>query len=324
MHFSTPSRSFILLAALHVTLTGCGTSETTKTTAATSSTGASTGGMGGTGGAGGTGGDGGAVVIGGDRPVSVHVPPAYDPAKPAPLVLLLHGYGASGNIQELYFNLKAETDPRGYIFAAPDGLVDPDGKRYWNATNACCDFVPTNVDDSTYLSTVIDQIKARYNVDPKRVYLVGHSNGGFMSYRMACDHADQIAAIVSLAGATFADDSKCKPSQPVAVLQIHGDADGTIAYLGGTLGPNAFPSALQTAQFWAAHDGCDPMPTAGGTKDIESALAGAETTLSIYGANCKAGGHVELWTIAGGAHIPSLGPTFKTEVMNFLDAHPKP
>ena len=130
--------------------------------------------------------------IGGDRPVTVHVPASYVAGVATPLVILLHGYGASGAVQDLYFGLTALADSRGFLYAHPDGLVDADGKRYWNATDSCCDLGGTKVDDSTYVSSLIKQVQARYSVDPKRIFLVGHSNGGFMSYRMACDHADRI------------------------------------------------------------------------------------------------------------------------------------
>ena len=182
----------------------------------------------------------------------------------------------------------------------------------------------TGVDDSAYLSGVVDEIKAKYEVDPKRVYFVGHSNGGFMSYRMACDHADQIAAIVSLAGATFADDTKCAASEPVAVLQIHGSMDETVFYEGGVFAGNAFPSAVTTTETWAAHGGCELTPKGGGTLDLENALPGEESVASVYGSGCQAGGHAELWTITGGKHIPALSSGFGKAVFDFLEAHPKP
>lgn len=263
--------------------------------------------------------------LGGDRPVELHVPPGYVAGTATPLVILLHGYSASGSVQDVYFGLTAVSDARGFLYAHPDGLVDADDKRYWNATDACCDFAPSKVDDSTYLSNLIEQIKARYTVDPKRVFLIGHSNGGFMSHRMACDHSDQVAAIVSLAGATLSDPTKCKPSEPVSVLQIHGTADGTIAYEGGALAGKTYPSAKATVASWVGIDGCSTTPDATPPPvDVDSKTAGNETTVTRYGTGCKPGGHVELWTIEGGVHIPSLSKTFATSVVDFLYAHPKP
>ena len=101
-------------------------------------------------------------------------------------------------------------------------------------------------------------------MDPKRIYLVGHSNGAFMSHRMACDDAGQIAAIVSLAGATFQDATKCKPSEPVSILDIHGDADDTVLYDGGTVN-DPYPSEMETLAHWQVYDKCAPGP--GGRPD---------------------------------------------------------
>jgi pimeloyl-ACP methyl ester carboxylesterase len=72
--------------------------------------------------------------------------------------------------------------------------------RFWNATDACCNLYGATVDDSAYLTDLIKMISTQYTVDPRRVYLVGHSNGAFMSFRMACDHADIITAIAALNG----------------------------------------------------------------------------------------------------------------------------
>jgi polyhydroxybutyrate depolymerase len=326
--------SFLILS---IAALGCGSDPaatttsgtTTDGTGGTATEGTGGGGAGGTGGAtGGAGGTttgtGGDPVIGGDRPVKMYIPSGYDGTKAAPLVVLLHGYGATGAVQEGYFKLKPVADERGFIYAVPDGTVDATGKQFWNATDACCGFGAA-VDDSAYLSGVIDEIEKAYKVDAKRVYVVGHSNGGFMSYRMACDHADQIAAIVSLAGATFNDDSKCKPTEPVSVAQIHGTADTTIQYGGGvTIANLMYPGAVKTVETWAAHDGCEGQPSDGGTLDIEGAIAGQETKVSVYGTGCMAGGHAELWTVEGGGHIPSLSGDFAPNVFDFLEAHPKP
>jgi polyhydroxybutyrate depolymerase len=129
----------------------------------------------------------GDFVVGGDRPVTVHVPKAHDAGRPAPLLIVLHGYGSSGREHEAYFHLGDAAGRRGMISAYPDGTKDSTGSQFWNATDACCDFDQSGVDDSTYLVGVVAAIKAHIALDPKRIFLIGHSNGGFMTYRMACD-----------------------------------------------------------------------------------------------------------------------------------------
>lgn len=331
--------AFALAAATSVGCSDDGTTESVTSTSSSSGGGAGgqgeggggqggvgggQGGVGGGGGQGGSGGQGGAGVIGGERPVEVFVPSSYDAATPMPLLVLLHGYGVSSVIQEGYFQLQTLAEQRGFLYIHPDGLKDAQGSQYWNATDACCDFTPTNVDDSAYLQQVVDDIKARFNVDPRRVFFVGHSNGGFMSYRMACDHADTIAGIVSLAGAMFDDVSLCHPASPVAVLQIHGTSDATIHYEGGSVAAgHDYPAATTTVQDWVTFDGCSTTPTAGPTLDLESTLAGSETTSQVYD-GCEPGGHVELWSIVGADHIPSFTGVFTPAIVDFLFAHPKP
>src|SRR5438552_1413322 len=164
------------------------------------------------------------MLVGGDRPVTVHVPASYEPGKPAPLLILLHAYGSTGSGHDRYFPVGAAAAERGFLYAYPDGTTDTSGNRFWSSKDACCDFDRTGVNDVAYLDSLITAIQAVLAVDPKRIDLIGHSSGGFMTYRMACTHADRIAAIASLAGATFANPADCGPSGPVAVLQIHGTA----------------------------------------------------------------------------------------------------
>jgi polyhydroxybutyrate depolymerase len=329
--FTSSSFAVSSLVALLVTA-ACSSSSSTSPSSpvdggADTSTVTPTDGGGGTGDGGGVGDaatadDGG---IGGARPVDVHVPPSYVAGTPMPLVLLLHGYSVTGKIEELYLNLTALADTKGFLYAHPDGLVDTQGNQYWNATDACCDLGGTGVDDSAYLSKVITQIQAKYSVDPKRIFLFGHSNGAFMSYRMACDHADQIAAIVSLAGAMYSDVSKCTPKASVSILEVHGTADQTIDFNGGQIQGHAYPSAATTVGDWVTFDGCGATAdTSAPPLDLDTGLAGAETTVTKYAAGCKPGGHAELWTITGGAHIPQFNPSFSAGAIDFLFAHPKP
>ncbi len=260
----------------------------------------------------------------GRGPVVVHVPPSYDPAVPTPLVLLLHGYGSSGAGQEAYMQFTPLSDEFGFLYAFPDGTRDSNGRRFWNATNACCDFFESGVDDSGYLRDLIDAVKAEANVDDRRVHLIGHSNGGFMSYRMACDHAETIASIASLAGATFLDPNDCSPAGPVHVLQIHGTADTVVRYEGGCFGDDCYPGAVETVERWAAYDGCSLNGEPGEPIDLDAGIPGAETEVIRYASECDRGGSAELWTIVGGSHIPMLSEDFSRLVVEWLYAHPKP
>ena len=257
-----------------------------------------------------------------DRPFQVFVPTSYETTTPTPLVILLHGYSASGAIQEAYFALQPLAEQRGFLYVHPDGTKDALGNQFWKATNACCGFAST-VDDSAYLMSVVHQAERDYNVDRKRIFLIGHSNGGFMSYRMACDHADTIAAIVSMAGATFADTSKCSPSEPVSVLQIHGTSDRTIQYDGGDILGQTYPGAATTVATWAGYDGCGASPaTSAETLDVAAQIDGAETSVATF-SGCPTGIDIELWTVADGPHVPALSAMFATEAIDFLLRHPK-
>jgi polyhydroxybutyrate depolymerase len=300
-----------------------GTAITTTTTGeTTTSTGATTTSSTGTGGgvaAACTG-----VKFGDDRPVTLHVPKSYSCDKGAPLVIMLHGYTATSAIEEAYLGITAESEKRGFLYAHPDGTKDAMGNPFWNATDACCNFNGSKIDDSAYITKIIKDVQTAYNVDPKRIYLVGHSNGAFMSYRMACEHGDLIAGIASLAGAMYSDVTKCAAANTVSLLEIHGTADATIAYGGGVIGPNAYPGATTSVSDWATIDKCSAAPdTTGAPLDLESTLAGNETTVTNY-TGCTSGTAVSLWTIAGGSHIPTFTTAFIPGVMDFLYAHPKP
>lgn len=249
----------------------------------------------------------------------MHVPEGLAPGERAPLVVMLHGYGIDGDVEELYLQLQPIADQRRFFYAHPNGLVDKKGKYYWNATDACCDYDHADVDDSGYLASVIREIEAAYPVDPKKVFVVGHSNGAFMAYRFACDHADLVAAIGSLAGATWNDASRCKPSMPVSVVEIHGTADTEVFYDGST--KEDYPSAEVTVTDWATYDGCSSAPTTTAhALDLDQNEKGKETDVERF-AGCKASSEVDLWTMQGGSHLPDLTASFRTELVDFLFAH---
>jgi polyhydroxybutyrate depolymerase len=247
------------------------------------------------------------------RPYQTVIPTRYDAAKPTPLVVVLHGYGANGLVQAGYFALPALAEERGFLLAYPDGTRDGTGKLFWNATDACCDFANHGVDDVAYLAAVIDDMSARYTVDRKRVWLVGHSNGGYMANRLACDLAPRVAAIASLAGAEWTDAARCRPSEAVAVLAIHGDADASVPYAKGR----------ESAGRWASRNGCAIDAERRTAIDLERSIDGSETDVEQW-IGCRAGGDVALWTLRGGSHLPAFRPDAGAKIHDWLAAHPKP
>jgi polyhydroxybutyrate depolymerase len=258
------------------------------------------------------------------RPYLSVVPSSYSPGTPMPLVVLLHGYGANAVLQNGYFKLSTAAEAKGFLYAYPDGTVDNAGRRFWNATDACCNFFGSTVDDVGYLAAVIADMKSKYTVDAGRVFVVGHSNGGFMAYRLACELSSEVTGIMALAGATWNDPADCQPSLPVTVLHIHGDEDDTILYGGGSAGGNPYPSAAVSASTWASYNGCSPTTNSLPPIDIDSFLTGAETTRISYDDGCTAGSAVQLWTIEGEGHVPPFNPTWFDPVYAYLMAHPRP
>ncbi|MFM1896861.1 MAG: hypothetical protein RLZZ385_1935 [Pseudomonadota bacterium] len=258
----------------------------------------------------------------GELPLTV--PATYNPATPAPLIVLLHGYGSSGARQDGYMQFSALADHYGFLFVAPDGRVENGGeqRRFWNASEACCNFYGSEEDDAAYVLAIINTVKNQYSVDANRVYLIGHSNGGFMSYRTAHEHADVIAAIASIAGAE-ATVPRPAPAVPVHVLQIHGTNDGTIDYEGADIRGNPYPGAVETVERWATYNGCEVSGHQVAMLDLEDSLPGLDSTVVRYDRGCRAGGSSELWTIINGPHVPAVSDSFSRNVVDWLMAHPK-
>jgi len=257
------------------------------------------------------------------RAYSKFIPSSYSKDSSIPLVVLLHGYGSTGAQQESYMKFESVAEKNKFILVYPDGTIDSVGRRFWNATDACCSFF-SQVDDDAYLLAILKEMESRYSIDAKRIYFVGHSNGGFMSYRMACKHPDRIAAIASLAGASFFKPTDCGATNSVSVLQVHGTKDETIFYDGGQILGNSYPSAFASASQWATVNQCTQNAFAQSTKlDLEGNIAGDETSITAW-TNCQNSSEVELWTMKNASHTPTLSSTFATKIWEFFAAHPKP
>jgi polyhydroxybutyrate depolymerase len=262
------------------------------------------------------------------RKAIVALPPGDTRKQRRPLLVLLHGYALPPAYLDEYLGLRKLARARGMYLLLPESKTDSAGLTYWNATDACCDFDGTNVDDVAALSDVIQATTAALPVDETRIYLIGHSNGGFMAYRMACERGASIAGIAVLAGANFLDPAACVPNVPVSVLHIHGSADGVINYAGGSvpavLGKLApFPGALASVQHSAKRADCNPRPVSGEALDLTPMDAEDQATETevLNFSGCNPGIGVTLWTVRGAGHEPTFHEGAFDAALAWLAAH---
>jgi polyhydroxybutyrate depolymerase len=252
---------------------------------------------------------------------NLFVPEGAGPSARVPFVLVLHGLGHSGEAVVNQLNLDSLARKRRFAYVAPDGTVDKSDHRFWNGWNACCDFYRLNPDHVYLLRQLLDEVAEHAAIDPKRRYVIGFSNGGFMAHRLACE-VPGIAAIASIAGSGPGDGEVCRPQSPVAVLQVHGDADGQIRYAGGPTGGSPtqekHPGAEEVVAAWAARNGCGSPAEAPTPLDFDPDLPDKETLVTRY-PGCRR--DAELWRVRGGGHV--LGtkwPSFE-QVLGFVERY---
>ena len=230
------------------------------------------------------------------REYRLYVPAIYTRTTgPVPLLFNLHGYGSNNVQQEAYGDFRPIADTANFLVVHPNGAIDAANNRNWNT------FGPrgTGIDDVAFLAALLDTLATRYRIDPDRVYSTGMSNGGFMSYELACQLSGRIAAVGSVTGSLIASRmASCAPGRPVPVIEIHGTTDGTVPYPGGTLlNFVAIPALLA---HWVQVNGCNPTPTITAVPNTNTTDGStAERQLWTGGRN---GSTVEHFRIIGGGH----------------------
>jgi polyhydroxybutyrate depolymerase len=265
----------------------------------------------------------GSFVVGGARPALVVPPPDHDPTVPTPLLVMLHGYQSSADQVERLFPLATAAEVLGVAVVRPEGAIDSLSRRFWNASEACCNLYGFPVDDLGYLTRLIDEIAQEMAVS--EVMLFGHSNGGFMAFRLACEYPERFSAVVTVAGALDTDPvPSCGNGGPARVLHLHGTEDRVIRYGGGSVSdlpiplmPNDIPpytGAEATIGAFAAGAGCGPL-VAGTPFDLDLRIDGAETV--PLEASCPEGRRVALWRMVESGHEPRPGAGFAARVLWF-------
>lgn len=236
----------------------------------------------------------GALVSGGrDRTYRLYVPSDL-PEAPVPLFIGLHGGGGWGDQLAATDQIEGFAESNGFIVVHPDGVklaVGPGG--VWNGGVCCGVAARQRVDDVAFLDALIDVIASGHRIDPHRVFAFGHSNGGIMSYRLACDLAERVVGIGVVAGTLGVEE--CDPSHPVSVIHVHGTADENIPIGGGT-----GSESVAGVRFPSPRDGFDALATENGCPRGEEQTEGDITR--EHREPCDAGTAAVFVTIATAGH----------------------
>ena len=237
-----------------------------------------------------------------ERTYTVHVSSSYDPGKPTPVVIVLHGGGGTGKGMVRLTEFNALADAENFIVVYPDGF-----EKHWNdGRGVQWQSHVENTDDVGFISALIDHLSDELNIDSSRVYVTGISNGGMMSHRLGCELSQKIAAIAPVASNIPVNQASVwSPSRPMPALIINGTEDPLERWEGGEirLGKNTYGvvlSVADTVEFWVEKNGCSPTPIITQLPDLDSA-DGTTVRTEAYG-GCQDGAEVVLYAIEGGGH----------------------
>jgi polyhydroxybutyrate depolymerase len=224
-----------------------------------------------------------------NRKYRLHLPPAFTSQESLPLVFNYHGFTSNGTQQELMSDMNAVSDTARFLVCYPEGI-----NASWNVGWV----FGSTADDVGFTAALIDELYGKYNIDQNRVFACGMSNGGFMSYRLACELPSRIAAIASVTGSMVPQAlTSCKPGRPVPVMEIHGTADNIVNYNGSPLIAAPIPDVLR---LWQKNNGCDETPEKAEIPDVNPG-DGTTTERWVY-QNCESNGQLVHYRVRNGGH----------------------
>ena len=245
------------------------------------------------------------ILAGLERTYHIHIPASYDKANPIPLLIVLHGGGGTGEgmvkLTQGGFNILSEKE--GVIVVYPDGI-----EKHWNdgRENLSYRAYREKIDDVGFISALIDHLAKEYNIDIKRVYVTGISNGALMSFRLGCELSEKITAIAPVAGLMPENlPARCLPLRPIPVLMISNTDDRLVPWEGGDIrfGRKTFGRALsvqETVKYWIIHNQCSSSPSISMEPDRDP-KDGTRVRKELYN-RCRESSEVVLYAIEGGGH----------------------
>ena len=252
---------------------------------------------------------------------AVLVLPDKLPEGEIPLIVSLHGFGGDSFSQGQYVPLHQRVNRDGFALLLPDGVENAEGRRFWNPTDG---FGKADQDDVGALNALVQEAGGEFDMGP--VYFFGYSNGGFMSYWMACKGMPGLRAVASLAGTSYMDDDACEGASPVSVLHIHGTDDAVVLFDGVEVEPGAegrdgpgYAGAEDMFHRWGERAGCNVQSVAYGLGvDLDDGVEGPETLTFAFPEGCAEDITVEMWSSDGGGHAPAYGDAFTDALLEWL------
>jgi polyhydroxybutyrate depolymerase len=235
-------------------------------------------------------------VHGAVRNYILHIPPVPD-GKGLPLMIVLHGGLGNAGYMERTTGMNRIADAGGFMVAYPEGtggrLKSMQNRRTWNAGLCCGQAVKQNADDVSFIAAMIDQIRAKYPIDTRRVYVAGHSNGAMLAYRLACEIPDKIAAVIAVSGTLSVD--TCDRAKDVPLLHIHGEQDQNVPFEGGR-----GKDSLADVAHRSVPDSLRSIMRSRQCSVSEEKMLNSGIQATSYA--CKKGAPVLLYVIKGGGH----------------------
>ena len=224
----------------------------------------------------------------------MYVPNSYNSSILTPLVFCFHGYGSNSNVNFYYTNFKGIADTAGFIVVHPQGTLFQ-GVPHWNVGGWT---LGSTADDVGFTSALIDSISSNYSINPNRIYSTGMSNGGYMSFLLACQLSNRIAAVASVTGSmTPQTYNNCNPQHPTPILQIHGTADATVPYNGNPFWTKSIDEVLQ---YWSSYNNCNPTATTISMPNLNPFDGSTVEHSTFYGGDN--GTTTEHFKVIGGGH----------------------